>query len=1073
MKTDRNISKNLLHITGKSIILFLFLFLLPLASQAEERDTLTPQEYAMLVYFADNVEALRKAKDAINTAVKLGNVFKKFTSMDSMKLPMVISKEFNNTEYALCINNIYIQTDNIRMEVYARIKTQKGDSLYFGSPSVKFSGTGGIIEDLQLGLLQDYTFEIAKNKARVTLKEINKQEGCFITFDCDGFKNLALDADIEMSREWVVPVDQNGTPLPQGRVTSSFSTHIYDFNDWTVKISLPDFALASYDKMAFSIRDAILDFSDVYNDPDMQFPPGYFDEPNNPDNDDPNPVPQSQQQLLELTGGPGSNNNDNQINRLTEVDINDLSKDFNNRIFGGNPADQPWRGFYIRHFKLTLPNEFLKRSDTARIYAEARNLIIDSKGITGECSLHNIIPLEEGRMQTWAYSLDDVAILLRKSRLAGFELAGKLEVPIAEENQTLSYTGSYNRYRQNFVLKVSLEERLQFPVFHAAEVTLYQGSYATVSVQNRKFYPYANLSGSMYIKSNDEQDLDAPGIIFEELELATYSPFIALRKLSLSKEVKLKGTPLTINELGVSKENEFIALYLNADANMEGENESGIEASLGVKVFGKLINENEKHKFRFDRFEIADGSIAGKFAGFEFAGSFKPFQGNDQYGTGYQASLFLSIDLKGDAKNQSGENKSFSFKIDAFGLFGNLNGMRYWAVDASMTFTPCITLSAVSLCGFSGGAYRRMSLTANGHSEGPLGVTEAGNVYTPKENVGLGIRAGALLTFSGVKALSGSALIQFEFSDGGGLQKIFFEGSVEFQVSLEKVPGLTKVVGKIAKYANYNLQEGLAQMRGDNKREIGDNCQNTAKAVFTLDLNFEQKRYLAQLDFTLNLLNGLLIGYAHSEILADFANNKFHFYLGTCTAPVTVRANLNAVNIEVFAYIMFGNDIPGFPALNPHIASLLQVNDNKLQENAAEHMNYVANGAGMLFGAGVSIVAERCVWLIVCIRGKAEFYAGFDAGFLKFDDNKRCADGRGLGVDGWYNKARFYLAISLAAGRHKRCHKKYIHWADLTLGVFLEGEFPNPEYFRGKVFIRVCGHSFGIDVKKGDKCGGL
>ena len=181
------------------------------------------------------------------------------------------------------------------------------------------------------------------------------------------------------------------------------------------------------------------------------------------------------------------------------------------------------------------------------------------------------------------------------------------------------------------------------------------------------------------------------------------------------------------------------------------------------------------------------------------------------------------------------------------------------------------------------------------------------------------------------------------------------------------MPGLTKVVGKIAKYANYNLQEGLAQLRGDNKREIGDNCQNTAKAVFTLDLNFEQKRYLAQLDFTLNLLNGLLIGYAHSEILADFANNKFHFYLGTCTAPVTVRANLNAVNIEVFAYIMFGNDIPGFPALNPHIASLLQVNDNKLQENAAEHMNYVANGAGMLFGAGVSIVAERCVWLIVCI----------------------------------------------------------------------------------------------------------
>lgn len=1031
-------------------------------------DTIPKWEYQVITKFADNIEASKKAKTVIDSALKAGHIFQKFTKEDLIKVPFIIKKEFNNTEYLLCINSIKIRTNNILLELFGRICNKRGDTLLFGTPEAKFSGSGGIFEDFKLGLLHDYSFDIAKNKARVTLKQITDIGGCFISFDCDGFKELALAADAQLSREWVVPVDQFGKPQNQGRVTTAFSTRIFDFNDWTVNISLPDFALTSYDKMSFSIKEAILDCSDVYNDPSMKFPPGYFDEPE--ENEDGNPSGLNQTSLLGMTEPSGTNNN----NEFHKINTNDLITNDrnNNQKNDTDQKDETWRGFYIKYFKVTLPKEFLKRGDSTRLYADAENLLIDSKGVTGECSIHNIITLDEGRMQTWAYSLDEASILLIKSKLAGFELNGKIELPIAEEKQTLGYSGAYNKYQKNFVLKVSLEDKIQFPIWHAAEVTLEKCSYAKITVQNQQFFPYVNLSGSMYIRS-DEKELDAPGVIFEELQLATYSPFINIKSLSLAKEVKLKGTPLTINELGISKDKELFVLYMNADANMEGEKESGIQASLGVKIFGLLSEENNKHKLKFDHFEIADGSISGKFPGFEFYGSFRPFTENPEYGTGYEAELFFSLDLKGDAKSESGSNKTFSFKIDAYGIFGNKNGMRYWAVDAGIEFSPCITLSAVSLCGFSGGAYRHMTLTANGAQPGKIGVTRAGNVYTPKQSVGLGIRAGVLLTFSGSKSLSGSALIQFEFSEGGGLQKVFFEGSVELQVNLDKVPGLTKVVGKIAKYANYNLNDGLAQMRNANKSEIDKDCKNTAKAVFTLNLEFDKNRYSAALDFTINLLGGVLTGYAHSEILADFGNKKFHFYLGTCTEPIRVSANMNAVKIDVFAYLMFGNDIPGFPKLNPRIANLLQVNENQLQANASKDMNYVENGAGMLFGAGVQIKADKCVWLIVCIRGKTSFDAGFDAGFLKFDSSKRCSNGGGLGIDGWYNMARFYLAISLEAGRHKQCHKKYIKWADLTLGVFLEGQFPNPEYFQGKIFVRVCGYSFTVKVDTGTKCGGL
>jgi hypothetical protein len=50
---------------------------------------------------------------------------------------------------------------------------------------------------------------------------------------------------------------------------------------------------------------------------------------------------------------------------------------------------------------------------------------------------------------------------------------------------------------------------------------------------------------------------------------------------------------------------------------------------------------------------------------------------------------------------------------------------------------------------------------------------------------------------------------------------------------------------------------------------------------------------------------------------------------------------------------MFGNDIPGFPPINPQVVSLLQISPNQGQADANKNMQYVANGAGMLLGANV------------------------------------------------------------------------------------------------------------------------
>ena len=1045
---------------------------------------ISPEDYALISNFVDNKEAIHTAKAVIDKALSFGKKVDSLTAEDLRHPPfLLIDKEINNVRYVLAVDNIRIRPGGIVMQAFAKIIGPK-DSIYFGAPNLMFSGSGGIIGDMKLGLLSDYTFVVGKDKAHVTLKQINKSEGCFITFDCDGFKELALDANIEFNRNIMVPMDANGNPNKTGTVTSSFAVFIRDFNDWIVDISIPDFALTRYPKVAFSIRHAIIDFSDSANDPDIMFPEGYLDDMDTP------PTTITQEVGLQILNGEegvagynpgigngsGSSNNSGNSSSGNNPQQGGVNGQVNSEggPSGGQIA-QPWRGFYVKQLKVVLPKEFMKRDDDTRIAFEARNLLIDRTGVSGAFAAINVLTLEEGRMQKWAFSVDQFELTVLKSSLVGMNIVGRIELPVAKETQTLKYTGEFNKMKNRYALTVGLADDLQFPAFSAVDVTFTAGSYVRIDIIDEKFYPSANLSGSLRLLKVDnsgKKDLEAPGLIFEELALSSFAPHINFRKLSLSASVHIKGTPVTIKELGFVKQDDLVGIYLSADCNMESEQESGIQASLGCSIYGKLVDNNDKHKFEFDHLDLKDGALGCKFPGFEFYGSFRPFEGDAEFGTGFEAKLKLAVQMKpGKPEAGSGDTeakKGFSFEIDAFGIFGGVNDYRYWAVDVNTDFTPCITLSALSVCGFSGGAYRRMAITETDANPSKLGVSMRGNQYKPKQNVGLGIRAGVRVQFSGTKSLSGSAMFQFQFSDNASLQLVFFEGSVEFQVPMDKVPGLNKVVGAISKYADLSVDKVVTALKGKNEADIVG-CQNTAKATATIMLNFEEKRFTSALVFTISLYNGLLVGSGKADILADFKKNEFHFNIGTYNERVYLAAKLGTFHAEVNTYTMLGNDITGFPPLDPAIASFLKLPANKIELDARSHQQNIETGSGMLFGAGVEINYEDCKWFGVNVRAKVDFLAGFDAGFLKFDDSKRC-NGEKFGIDNWYNMARFYLLLNMEVGRHKKCKNKYSSWGGINIGAFLEGQFPNPVYIEGKFIFRMCGFNIKYHFKSGEKC---
>src|SRR5690606_2540245 len=116
-----------------------------------------------------------------------------------------------------------------------------------------------------------YGINMSGNKAQVLLKA----NDTYATIDCDGFKELGIGADVKFSRDLIVPERVDGTVDPQGNVIASFKTVLTGWNDLIVQLSLPAFQMRGLPGVSFNVVDAVFDFSDLRNAPNVAFPENY------------------------------------------------------------------------------------------------------------------------------------------------------------------------------------------------------------------------------------------------------------------------------------------------------------------------------------------------------------------------------------------------------------------------------------------------------------------------------------------------------------------------------------------------------------------------------------------------------------------------------------------------------------------------------------------------------------------------------------------------------------------------------------------------------------------------------
>ena len=1058
----------------------------------------------------DQIQKVAKAKEVLKVIKETGNLIKFLTTENLVKLPVGLSKTINNVTYVMGINSIQLHPQFAELEIYLGIEIpQRNMVLHFGAKDIKFSYNGGIVGDATLGLIADFAHTIGSNKSLVVWKGINDtaDQGCFVKVDCNGFQALSVDAEIHFSRDLILPVDLQDKPIADvtKRVIGTFSFYTENgFNDIICAVSMPRFCKANLTNIVFNLEMAVIDLSDLSNEPGMVFPNGYFD-PDPPSGPNPNSTATATAAApLGRTAGTTS------TTQTTQTSNSGGTNGMNS-----GPYPNTWRGVYIKAIDISLPAVFKKKSaPDARIKVGGEHVIVDAMGVSGYFYAEGLIPISGGKMTKWKYSLDHFGITLVKNKVKGFGFGGKLVVPITKESTPFKYVGKVDD-SGNFTLTVTAQEDMEWPLWQVAQVNLLQGSHVDIEIIDDEFKPSATLHGSLNISAKlsngsdenpDGKKLNLVGVHFTSLVLQTEAPYISAEKVYFSSGVigaDLAIFPISIDSIAMNNDGGNANLRFRLRVKFM-KDEGNFAGTTFARLVGELDPGEETHLWKYDKLVVEKISINVDVSGFKMVGSIEFFQEDQIYGSGFAGYLCVEID-------------KISLRFQANAIFGAKENdagepFRYWYFDAKVGFSPGITVyPGFTINGIGGGAYHHMVLAglAPDDYDGPgvvnsstscdtdMNSGSAGTrlLYQPWDQIKLGLKLSIdfrIADTGNEGVVNGTACFEMAFTNNWGLAYIAISGSGTL---LREMSGKEqKMLARIEKLGNQNGTE-VSQTDKDEPKApmlavkvsflmqlvfIEIPVQTYDGPTVTLDPGFHGnfKAYIS-------VAGGKFRGTSEPAVYgcggADIkiTANDWHFYLGHYERIsannyslhyVSVGLYGEAVNFNVMGYFMLGNDIPGAPPLPPKVKQKFGITTpptDARDDNASK----LANGTGFALGAHINF----SVWKEFSFFGKkragADILAGFDIALIKYGNNTYCKEIGGsqtwqdFGAKRWRASGNLYC---YAGGKvQKWKNNRWKTMFGINVGVLVQGTVPNPVWVKGKIVLPVVPD---VNFEKGKKC---
>jgi hypothetical protein len=951
------------------------------------------------------------ARAVMNKIRKTGNFIKTIDAKSKFELPAGISKTIGGVTYELGIHAMRLKPTHAELDVFLQFKPpQQADTLTFMAKGIKFSSAGGILGDARLELLGTYGINFNGDKIQLVLKGGTGGSGTYVTIDCDGFKEMGLDADIIFSRDLLVPENLNGTVQPQGRVSASFTTVLSNWNDLVVQVSLPNFQATQLSGFGFSVQNMVFDFSDARNASGVVFPPGYQTE--------------------------------------TEPGLSNL-----------------WRGFYARELTVRLPSHF-KNKDNTRTSFSATDLIIDNQGVSGKFTGKSLIPLNNGDMNGWAFSIDEMSMELVANHIKQAGLQGSVVVPVSDEQTPFRYSATFGDNNQ-YLFTVSPAENMQFKVWQTSKVDIHKGSRLEIKLDNGKFLPKAVLHGQMSISaklSEKGQGVTLADLRFENLEIQSVKPFIKVGNFSFGSEAlqqKMAGFPISIQNVGMRQITDTqTGLDFSLLLNLTGESSGAFAAEAGLTVIGVMGTEGGSQKWKFKDFEVRKIAIdINQGDAFKFNGSLTFYRNDLVYGDGFNGSIDATFLSK--------------IKVQSSAIFGSVAGQRYWYVDAMVQFKPGIVfMPGVAFYGFGGGAYQYMKMAPEGKGS-ELGKTVSGLTYIPDTRTFLGVKAIVNLGSAGnEQAFNADVTLEITFFKGGGIRTISLIGNAfiatpkldgkmdKMMASAKKMAGsfdkmeanamasvqsssAVSMASKAGVAMDYNDASMSKSIFGGIGDEAGDRGAISAHAFIQYD--FENRELHGNFSVSIKLAGGVIQG--GGEAVLHFAPAEWYVYVGTPDQRIQLSFGIGPIKANATSYFMVGSKIPGSPPPPKEVSEILGGMDLDYMKD----LNSIGSGGGFAFGASFTVDTGDLKFLMFYARFQAG--AGFDIMLKDYGDTYCEGSNKRIGINGWYANGQAYAFFKGDIGIRVRIfgRTKKVEILNIAAAAVLQTQLPNPFWMRGVV----------------------
>lgn len=861
--------------------------------------------------------------------------------------------------------------------------------------------------DLNLVYTTDITFSL---KA----PSLPRDSGTYVSWDCQGFKELSISGAALFGRNLLVPDADDGSAGP-GQVQGRFNFKVQRSGNWLARLDMDRFQVAGLPEWGFEASEAYLDFSDLQNAASMQYPEGY-----------------------------------------------------------GGERSIRWKGFYLKRLAVRLPNEFKTYSAPGRrLTGSINNVIIDGTGFSARFAIENLVHVDDGNLDGWSYSLDTVYLSMVSNNFRNAGLNGLIKLPISRT--PLKYDASLNRSSAG---EFAFEFRIQPTDTFTAQIwecqlELTPTSRITVTIDSRGFAAGTDLTGMLTIagsrgapEGREGMRLDGiglRGIRFEHFVLSSRGPrYISVGSFAFASEQHSSGGfPLSIDAINITSREgpsmmEFdqspgprFGIEFVISLSLTGES-SGFHAATKIAFLGKLSLTGERQGWSFSGVNLDSIAVGGSVGCVSLEGSLVFYNSHPTFGKGIRG--YIRVEFQP------------TITVSATVQFGEVRGFRYWYVDAMAIWSPGITLFAgVDLRGIGGGAWYHMrkpepvpfsSIVAAGRPvSNNAGTSSTGTSYVPDGSVGLGFEARIKIgATGGSSAYHGLITLGAQFVEStGGIERIFLQGDFIFMTESNNRREASASADFLVNY-NFVRNEFLASFN------VYVNVAGVLQGIGP-----ENRAGYMEI---------------YARVVQPGERDDWHIYVGTPRVPgddrygpIGLKLVLGRTELaRAEFYFMAGMNLPPMPPLPPEIVSRLHVTPERDITN-------IERGDGFAMGTFVNIgpLGFEIMPFYASIAVGFGFDLSVKKMTSRCEG---MPPGETIGANGWYARGQIYGYIQADMGLFVDLFfvKGRFSLFNAQLAAYLQGGFPNPNWVEGAVTGRyeILGGAISgycqFEFKEGQKC---